>query len=255
MSKAIAFLSVMLLALAQPAGAAEPVRQKMEFRVSLAGFSVAMATFETRIDRRRYHISGKVHSAGIARLFSRITAETTVSGLVQAGRARALSYDLVYTRGERTRTYTVGFRNGNVVETSITPAPRRPESWVPVTARHLRAVFDPISGLLLPPGARSCAMTRAIYDGETRMDLVLSDKGTRPYRFEGFSGDTLVCSVRFVPKAGYKPESDDIAFLRRASGMEIWFARTGAVDFYAPVYVRVPTRAGALTIAATRLQG
>lgn len=254
MSKTTAILSVMAMTLAQPGFAAE-IRQSTEFKVSLAGFPVAVASFDTRIGGRDYTISGKVHSAGIARLFSRITAITTVSGQLHRGKARASSYDLVYTRGERTRTYTVGFRNGNVVETSITPPPKRPDSWIPVTPGHLRAVLDPISGLLLPPGSDSCAMTRAIYDGETRMDLVLTDRGKRPYRFEGFSGETLVCSVRFVPKAGYKPESDDIAYLRKASGMEIWFARTGSIDLYAPVYVKVPTRAGSLTIAATKLQG
>ena len=119
----------------------------------------------------------------------------------------------------------------------------------------MRGVLDPISGLIFPGDTKLCSQRLPIYDGEMRMDLVLSPKGSKDFETDGFAGQATVCSVRFVPKAGYKKGRKDIDYLSKSGQMEIWFAKADAANVYAPVYVRIPTKLGPVTLSATRFGG
>ena len=160
-----------------------------------------------------------------------------------------------YKSGKRGRAIDVTFRNGNVVRASMVPARKKPDNWVPVSNADMRAVLDPISGLIIPAGGRVCPKTLPIFDGESRLDLKLSSKGTKPYSTKGFEGEVVVCGIRFVPKSGYKKGREDVEYLRRLNSMEIWFAKAEEANVYAPVYVRIPTKLGPVTVSATRFGG
>lgn len=237
---------------AAQAGAAA-LTQQTEYRIAIGGLPVARAVFNTRLERARYSISGKVNTSGLADLIADIRAETSVSGTVSGSTLRARTYDLTYSSGEKTRIYRVSFNGGRVTRNSIDPEPVRPDGWVPVSTRQLLSVLDPISGLIFPEGKKVCPRSLPIFDGETRMDLVLGKKGTEPFNVDGYKGTALVCSVRFVPKGGYKQGRKDIEYLRKSDKMEIWFASAGKLKLMAPVFVRIPTQIGMLTISAHRI--
>lgn len=232
---------------------AAALTQQTEYRIAIGGLPVARAIFNTRVERTRYSISGHVNTSGLADLIADIDADTSVTGTVGGGVLRARNYDLTYSSGKKTRVYRVSFNGGRVTQNTIDPEPVRPPGWVPVTARHLASALDPISGLVFPLGKRVCPRSLPIFDGETRMDLVLSSKGTRPFKADGYSGDAIVCSVRFVPRGGYKKGRKDIEYLRKSSQMEIWFASAGSLKLMAPVFVRIPTQIGMLTISARKI--
>lgn len=240
------------LAAFSASGAAAEVRHKTDYSITLSGLPIARASFLTTVDSNSYVISGHIKSAGIADIISTISAETSVRGMMQRERLQAQQYSLAYTKGKRTRLYEVKFRNGDVTSTSTRPEPRRPRNWVPVTAKDLRKVLDPISGLIFPAGAKVCPATLPIFDGETRMDLVLAPKGEKSYKSGNINVDAIVCSVRFVPKAGFRKGRKDINYLSKLRSMEIWFAKADAVNVYAPVYVRIPTDFGPLSISAVK---
>lgn len=232
---------------------AADISQRTDYRVSLAGISVARASFATRISGSSYSVSGQVKAAGIVDFFTSFNARTETRGRVEDGALKADDYVLTYTRGKRTRVYSVGFRGDDVVSTTIEPQPGRPKEWVPVTPEDLRKVVDPVSGIILPPGREGCSGALQVYDGETRFDLVLSPKRTDTYALDGYSGPVAVCSARYVPKAGYRAGRKDIEYMKKARGIEIWFAKAGALQLTAPVYARIPTEYGTLSIAATRI--
>ncbi|MDI7862591.1 DUF3108 domain-containing protein [Rhizobiaceae bacterium n13] len=240
------------IAISGASGAAAEVRHRTEYSITLSGLPIARASFSTTMDRTRYVISGNIRSAGIVDIITSISAETSVRGTMQNDRLQAQQYVLSYTKGKRNRLYTVNFRNGNVTSTSTKPEPRRPRNWVPVTQRDLRKVLDPISGIIIPGNSKVCPKTLPIFDGETRMDLVLAPKGAKSYTAGKFRTDAIVCSVRFVPKSGFRKGRKDIAYLSRLNSMEIWFAKAENVNVYAPVYVRIPTDYGPVAISAVK---
>jgi hypothetical protein len=241
------------------AGVSSPVaaetRHTSEYSITLGILPIARANFSTRMDGANYSISGTFSAAGLASVLKDISGKTTVSGAKRGNRMQANEYSLVYKDGKRTRTYEVQYRNGNVTSSSIRPEPKsRPDNWVTVRDRDLRSVLDPISGLIFPAGGRVCPSRLPIYDGESRMDLVLSSKGTQPFSTNGFKGDAVVCTLKYVPKSGFRKGRKDIEYLKSIS-MELWFAKADNVDVYAPVYARIPTKVGPVYITATKFGG
>ncbi|NTF34166.1 DUF3108 domain-containing protein [Rhizobium skierniewicense] len=246
--------TVVTLASISPGLAAE-TRHDSEYSINLGILPIARANFSTRMTGATYSISGSFSSAGVASVLKDISGKTNVSGAKRGNRMQADEYSLVYKDGKRTRTYDVQYRNGNVTSTTVKPEPKpRPDSWVDVKDRDLRSVLDPISGLLFPVGGRICPSRLPIYDGESRLDLVLSSGGTKPFTTDGFTGDAIVCNARYVPKSGFRKGRKDIEYLKSIS-MEIWFAKASNMDVYAPVYARIPTRVGQVYITATKYGG
>jgi hypothetical protein len=242
---------VVAVALAPVSAGTAEIRHVSEYDISLGVLPIAKASFASEFGSSDYKISGTFRSSGLVDIITRISAQTTVSGRKRGDRLEAQRYNLVYRNGKRTRIYDVTYRNGNVTETTVKPEPRRPENWVPVTEKDLRAVLDPLSGLVFPADAKVCPNRLPIYDGESRMDLVLTPKGTRQFSTKGFKGEAIVCDIRYVPKSGYRQGRSDIEFLRKTS-MEIWFAKAQSVNVYAPVYARIPTRMGQVYVTAVK---
>lgn len=239
---------------ASPLGSAE-IRHRSEYDISLGILPIATASFSSAFNDSGYKINGTFKSAGIVNIISRISAETSVSGRMQADKLQADRYNLVYTSGKRTRVYDIEYRNGDVTETTVKPEPKRnPENWIPVTDKDLRAVLDPLSGLIFPGDAKVCPSRLPIYDGESRMDLVLTPKGTKEFKTDGFKGEAIVCSIRYVPKSGFRKGRSDIEYLRKTP-MEIWFAKAQSVNVYAPVYAVIPTRMGQVYVTAVKYGG
>lgn len=249
--RSASFLALLLIAPAM-AFAQTPGRHVTDYAITLAGFTIARASFDTVLKETDYSVTGRFRTAGIAGLIASISGETSTEGQVARGRLTSSEYRLVYRRGDRTRIYDVQMRNGNVTSTEIEPPPRRnPATWVALRDADLRRVVDPLSGLMIPAGNRVCPGVLPVYDGETRMDIVLTDKGTKPFAIGKKRVEALVCGARYVPKSGFRRGRKDIEYLRSAA-MEIWFAKSDVVDLYAPVYARIPTKTGNLVITATR---
>lgn len=240
-----------LLGLASPLASAER-EHRTDYSIRLSGLPVAMASFRSEFDGNRYTISGSLRSAGLADIFSSTRGTTSVSGVIRRNRLNATSYSVSYRTGKRSREIDVTFRNGDVVAASMTPPRRKPKNWVPVTRGDMRSVLDPISGLIIPAGSRVCPKTLPIFDGESRLDLKLSSKGTKPFVEKGFEGEAVVCGIRFIPKSGYRKGRHDVEYLRKLTTMEIWFAKAEEANVYAPVYAQIPTKLGPVTVSATR---
>ena len=230
-------------------------QHQTEYSIRLSGLPVATVSFRSEFTGSRYSISGRMHSAGLADIFAKTQGSTSVSGVVAQDKLRASSYSVSYQSGKRSRDVDVRFRNGNVVDAKLNPPRKRSDNWIPVSSRDMRSVLDPISGLIFPADAKVCPKTLPIFDGESRMDIKLTAKGTRPFSTAGFEGEAIVCGIRFIPKSGYRKGRDDVEYLRRLTTMEIWFAKAETVNVYAPVFVRIPTKLGPVTVSATRFGG
>nr|CAD6432464.1 hypothetical protein REQ54_03713 [Rhizobium sp. Q54] len=240
--------------IAGPAGTAG-TRHVSEYDISLGILPVAKASFASEFGSGDYRITGSFRSWGLAEIISKISAETSVTGRKRGDKLEAERYNLVYKTGKRTRIYEVTYRNGDVTRSVMKPEPkRRPANWVPVAPEDLRSVLDPLTGLVFSGDAKVCPSRVPIYDGESRMDLILRRKGTESFSTEGFEGEVIVCEIRYVPKSGFRRGRSDIEHLRKTP-MEIWFAKAQSVNVYAPVYARIPTSMGHVYVKAARYGG
>lgn len=234
------------------AGAQETAIHQAEYRVSFIGLPVARATFTTVFQGDAFTVAGEMASAGVANIVGRTSGSTSVTGTRADDHLQPDSYVVAYSSGDDDHKMEVDFDGGAVVSARLTPEKKRTrEDWIPVPEEHLREVLDPVSSLMIPAGGDICDRTLPIFDGETRFDVHLSRAGTTTFRTEGYEGEAIVCEARAEPKSGYHAEHSSVEFVRKAS-VEIWFARNVEADLYAPVYARVPTKLGPVTITATR---
>jgi len=242
-----------LLSCVAPAAAA-PVDAVTAYRISLIGLPVGRAEFKTRLDDKRYTVSGTLSSAGLAELVSSTRGTSSVTGTVRPDRLEAERYQLDYTSDGRSWSSDVRYRRGRAVSASVAPPPRqpRPADFVAVTPAQLARVVDPLSGLMLKPRDADavCMGSLPFYDGWSRLDLVLSPNGRRDFQADGFSGEAMVCNVRIRAVSGYRTSSKGLKYLADKT-LQIWFAPVRDSGIYAPVYVRVPTEVGPLTLTAT----
>lgn len=228
---------------------------RAEYRISFMGLRVASSSFVTRFTGDRFELSGRIRSAGIARIFDQTDAETRVSGVLADDGVRPLEYVLRYRHDGRDKKTVLRFRDGVVSETQNDP-PLKPRGadYVPLSPEHLKSVFDPITATFIrAPSPRAvCDRTIRVFDGEMRVDLPMRYAGIKPFSTDGFKGDAVRCRVDFRPVAGYRKGRRALDFLQRESRIEIAFAAAAGADIYAPVTATVETEIGPVRLYATR---
>ncbi|HWK68638.1 MAG TPA: DUF3108 domain-containing protein [Rhizobiaceae bacterium] len=228
-----------------------------DYAVSIFGLTVARSRFTSHISDRDFQLEGSISSAGIATFFDDTKATTAASGRFSKGTTVPDAYSVSYTYGNKAKKTTLDFKGGSVAKvTNVPPLEKRGADWVPVSAKDLVAVTDPISAVLVraPSLDRVCRRTIKVFDGEMRADLKLSPVGTGPVDLGAYRGEAAVCSGRFVPVAGYRPGNKSIRYLRDRSQIRITFAQLGQTGVYAPVHATVSTRIGTVTFLARRLE-
>lgn len=253
----VRFLILMVLVMggASRPGLAEAQTLTTRYTISLIGLPVGRAEFQTELRPSSYSVSGTLGSAGLADLVSKTNGRSSVSGRIRPDRLEAERYLLSYTSDKKSWKADVRYKGGRAVSADTAPPLRQPppNDYVPVTQNQLSRVVDPLSGLMVKPGreaAAVCRRTLPFYDGWSRLDLQLSPDGEDDFEADGYRGKVQVCNVRIKPVGGYRSSSNGLKFLANKT-LKIWFAPVRDSGIYAPVYVRIPTQVGPLSLTAT----
>jgi hypothetical protein len=236
------------------AGDARAQAMTSQYNVSLIGLPVGRASFDTTIDGSRFAVKGTLSSTGLADIVSKIAGSSTVSGRIRGDKIHAERYALAYSSDKRSYASNVAFEAGKVQTAEVAPKIAKPKAdYVPVKPSQLRAVVDPLSGLMIKAKTTPeavCSRTLPFFDGWSRLDLQLSPNGTRPFKTDGFEGEAIACNVRVKPVSGYRATSKGVKFIQSQT-IELWFAPIGETGILAPVYAKIPTEIGPLTLRAS----
>lgn len=226
------------------------------YTISLYGLTVARSSFSTHLDDKNYLITGSLKSAGLAEIFDDTNGTIVSSGAPGQSGLVPSSYVVNYVSGNKNKNTTLGFAKGNVVSTSNTPALAKKGEWVEVSQDQLKAVADPLTVLVIKASSLSttCSRTVKAFDGEIRVDLVLSPIAQTVVKTLGYSGPAMKCGLRFVPVSGYRKGKKQIEYLRNAKNMSVTFAPMSETGFYAPILASVPTQIGTVYIRASRFE-
>ena len=107
----------------------------------------------------------------------------------------------------------------------------------------------PGSGPLVGPAA--CNRNIPVFDGYTRFDVRLSYVGQRRVATEGYEGPVAVCTVRYVPIAGHRPDRPATKFMAENKNMEVWLAPMESARVVLPYRISVRTMIGTTVIEAS----
>lgn len=227
------------------------------YRIHWIGAHIGDFRIRSSITNRQYSLQA---DANISVLFGSVSWQgvTSSSGLMTANGPVPQNYIFRYQTGNRGETVELRFQQRMVRDILINPPARPGPRNAPITAAHLQNVVDPLSALVLLSQARlakntgegACNKRLPIFDGKIRYDLVLSPKGTRSVSGAGkLRGPAYVCSVRYVPIAGYKlGKTGENDYATGNTGIEVWLVPLPEAGLIVPYYVHVPTPAGTASL-------
>ena len=85
----------------------------------------------------------------------------------------------------------------------------------------------------------------AIFDGHTWYNLRLEfERFSTAHPVEGYQGQVVVCSAKFLPVAGYDPKHFLVTYLAAQHETEIWLAPLGDTRVLVPYRASISTPMG-----------
>lgn len=250
------FLVAAALALAG-AGAAQAETLRAKYSVKLIGLSLGTAGLTANLNAGQYKVEANARLSGIASMVSNSRGVAVSTGGLTSSKPAPSTYATTSSNSTVTRTVRMALNAGTVRGVDISPPLEDSPDRVPVTDGHKRGIIDPLSALVMPVagsdplvGPAACARTIPVYDGYTRFDVSLSYSGTKQVSTQGYSGPVVVCSARYQPISGHRPNRKVTEFMTNNRDMEVWLAPLESSRVMMPYRISVATMVGTTVIEA-----
>lgn len=246
------------LAAAAPASA-ETI--KAHYALSLMGLSIGSAFASGVVEPQTYRIDISMKTTGLANLVNSTKGAASATGGLGPGGPSPATYANTTANSDETRTVRMALGGNSVQAVEVKPAPWDAAARIPVTESAKRRVVDPVSALIMSvpsgqdlAGPAACDRTISVFDGVTRFDVALSYAGAHEAHTKGYSGPVAVCSARYTPIAGHRPDSTSTRYMAENHDMNVWLAPLPEAHVVVPIHIDIRTAAGKLVIDASEFQ-
>jgi hypothetical protein len=243
--------ALVTLAFAGTASFAQGQTLKVTYDLSLAGLPLGKADLVSSFKGKKYQMQGNAKLTGLAMILTGGKGEASASGTLAEAGPRSRSFAVVSKTSDNQRSVRMGLKGGRVADVEIDPPLELKADRVPVQPADKKGVVDPMSALLMPALAAknltdpdNCNRTLPVFDGATRMNVVLTYAETRNVEVTGYSGPVLVCNARYVPVSGHRPERPATKFMQENRDMSVWLAPVEGPRLLFPLKVSVRTMIG-----------
>ena len=88
----------------------------------------------------------------------------------------------------------------------------------------------------------------------TRFDVELAYAGDHTAQTRGYAGPVTVCSARYTPIAGHRPDSSATRYMANNNDISVWLAPLPDARVVVPIHIAIGTAAGKLVIDASEFQ-
>ncbi len=231
------------------------------YRIEFNGFKLGKVRFSSKFWDKSYLMSGRGKLSAIKGLLFKAKMQAESSGAVkQDGFIKPGAFSYLYKQGKKTKKLKMKFTKDPSQRVVAVPPFNKSKKRVPITAKQLDRVFDPMSALSVlsaPKGAfpnrKICDQRIPVFDGKERFDIILSYKKTikvKGVHEKDYNGRAYVCRAQYVQISGHKSSDKNKKFLAGTKDIEIWLAPLLAAKLYVPYFIKVPTRFGPATIRA-----
>jgi hypothetical protein len=230
------------------------------YLVTLGGVTIGKGAWVIDISENQFTAAASGATTGLLRVLSTGRGSGASRGYMIGGNPVPASFAASITTDKKTEEIRMTLGSGDVKDFSIVPdLPPDPER-IPLTDAHRRGVIDPMTGSIVrvagtgnPLGPQACQRTHQVFDGRMRYDLKFAYKRMEQVKAEkGYEGPAVVCSIYFVPVAGFVPTRAAIKYLVSQREMEVWLAPVGTTRVLVPFRVAIPTPIGQGVMTATQ---
>jgi hypothetical protein len=235
-------------------------RLDARYTVTLAGIPIGKGAWVIDIADDQFTAAASGMTSGLLRVFASGQGSGASRGHMVGGNPVPQSFAASVTADKKTDEIRITMAGGHVKDFAFNPpAPPNPER-IPLTDAHRRNVNDPMTGSIyrVPGkadlmGPEACPRTIAVFDGRMRYDLQTTFKRMdRVKADKGYEGPAVVCSVQFVPIAGYVPSRAAIKYMEKQRDAEAWLVPVAGTRIVVPFRVSIPTPIGVGVLQATQ---
>jgi Protein of unknown function (DUF3108) len=230
------------------------------YTATLLGLPIGYISWAIDLKENRFSSVATGSIAGFLRLLFDAQGMVSAEGHLRKGKPKPSKFDLKLLAGKWSDEVGIVF-NGNRAKETVLAVPQSPNAdYVPIKDADRVGASDPMTALLVyVPGTgdttvpQACERTVAIFDGHTRYNLRLafSRFGTARAN-EGYQGQVVVCSAKFLPVAGYDPKHFLVTYLAAQHETEIWLAPLSGTRLLVPYRTSISTPMGTGILEATR---
>jgi hypothetical protein len=243
--------ALVTLAFAGTGSLAQAQTLKVTYDLSLAGLPLGKANLSSSFKGSAYEMQGNAKLTGLAMILTGGKGEASAVGTLTGATPRSTKFEVVSKTSDSQRNVRMGLKGGRVAEVEIDPPLEPKADRVPVKPADKKGVVDPMSALLMPALAsksltdpENCNRTIPVFDGASRMNVVLTYAETKSVEVPGYSGPVLVCNARYVPISGHRSERPATKFMQENRDMSVWLAPVEGPRLLFPLKVAVRTMVG-----------
>jgi hypothetical protein len=231
------------------------------YALSLMGIPIGVASANGFIDAHAYKLEIGMRTSGLATLVNSTKGAATATGKFAADGPSPATFAHTIANSNEMRTVRMALADKSVRQVEVNPEPWDAAVRLPVTEEQKRRVFDPVSALIMavPAGEQlvgpsACNRTIPVFDGIARFDVHLSYVETRSVHTRGYTGPVSVCSARYQPISGHRPDSQSTKFMAENREISVWLAPLSGARVVFPLRIDLRTAAGMMSIEASDFQ-
>jgi hypothetical protein len=230
------------------------------YTATLLGLPIGHISWAVDLKESRFSSVATGSIAGFLRLFLDAQGSVGAEGRLSGGKPVPSKFQLKLLAGKWSDDVGIVF-TGNRAKETVLPSSAAPSAdYVPIKDGDRVGASDPMTALLVYVGGngpttvpQACERTVAIFDGHTRYNLRLAFERLSTVRAtEGYQGEVVVCSAKFLPVAGYDPKHFLVTYLAAQHETEIWLAPVGGSRLLVPYRVSISTPMGVGVLEARR---
>lgn len=234
---------------------------RAHYSLSLMGLSIGSAFASGVVEPQNYRVDISMKTTGLANLVNTTRGAATASGGLTPVGPSPTAYANTTTNADETRTVRMSLASNAVRAVEVKPEPWDADARVPVTEGNKKRIVDPVSALIMsvPPGQdltgpAACNRTISVFDGVTRFDVALAYAGAHTAQTKGYEGPVAVCSARYTPIAGHRPDSKSTRYMAENRDINVWLAPLPDAHVVVPIHIDIRTGAGQLVVDASEFQ-
>lgn len=257
---ALSLVTTLILAGAGSESARAQAKLDAYYTATLLGLPIGHTSWVVDLKESRFSSVATGSIAGFLRLFLDAQGSVAAEGRLSSGRPVPSKFQLKLLAGKWSDEVSIVF-TGNRAKESVLPNSASPSAdYVPIKDGDRVGVSDPMTALLVYVGGsgsttvpQACERTVAIFDGHTRYNLRLAfERFGTAHPTEGYQGQVVVCSAKFLPVAGYDPKHFLVTYLAAQHETEIWLAPLTGTRLLVPYRASISTPMGVGVLEATK---
>src|SRR5215831_12699636 len=230
------------------------------YTATLLGLPIGHISWANDLKENRFSSVATGSIAGFLRLFLDAQGSVAAEGRLSSGKPVPSKFQLKLLAGKWSDEVGIMF-SGNRAKESVLPSSASPSAdYVPIKDGDRVGASDPMAALLVYVGGtgattvpQACERTVAIFDGHTRYNLRLAfERFGTAHPTEGYQGQVVVCSAKFLPVAGYDPKHFLVTYLAAQHETEIWLAPLSGTRLLVPYRASISTPMGVGILEATK---